>query len=647
MKRYLYILTLLFALILPVGIRAREGITNYYIDATILSNGDINVKEIFTMNGSFNGMNRFIDYIGNYTPFDGSIESFKGSNIYNGDSIIINEIKGIPYSNTIDYSYINKSGTVFEEVSYANKGDYGVYTKSNTSGGIDMLIYNPSTKKNAFYIDYTITNMAIVHNDIGELGFNIFTKLSEYVHDLEMYIHIPNNGDLLKVWAHGPLWGESQIIDKNTVKLSIKDLEAYTGIDVRLAFSKSVLSESTKITNVDALDKIIKLETELADIANKERDEAKKIVEKQKRVEFFGNIEKTSWLVFLFIIIYVVYIRHDKEYKKQLDTKYFRDFPSDNEPAIVGYLIRKNITNDDLSASILMLIYKKILTFEKIENKKKDYDLIYNKTDNLTENDKKLIEFLFCTTMGAIKDKEVVSLSRIKENAENRYEKFLRKYTKWKNSVDSDARAKNFYEKKSSIKFFSILYSILGLFFVSYGNYGYYSYTTIINGILAVSSIISLIYFIAFTKRTKEANLEYIHWIGLKKFMEDFGRMDTKELPEIVLWEKYLVYAVTLGCADKLAKDMEIKAKELQEIDSSATGISNYAFDYYNFNNLTNFNRIMNRAVNSSMSTAYNARSVANSSYSSGSGSGGGFSGGFSSGGGGGSFGGGGGGGRF
>ena len=36
--------------------------------------------------------------------------------------------------------------------------------------------------------------------------------------------------------------------------------------------------------------------------------------------------------------------------------------------------------------------------------------------------------------------------------------------------------------------------------------------------------------------------------------MLDFGRMDTKDLPEIVLWEKYLAYAVTLGCADKLAK---------------------------------------------------------------------------------------------
>ena len=646
MKEKIYTLILLFMLTIPMKILAREGITNYYIDATILSNGDINVKEIFTMNGSFNGMNRIINFRGSNKIFDGSTESFKGSAIYNGNGIVINEIKGIPYSNSITYNDINSVGTKFNRVSYANKGDYGVYTKSNTYNGVDLLIYNPSNRNNAFYIDYTITNMAIVHNDVAELGFNIFTTLSEYVHNLEMYIHIPNNSNLLKVWAHGPLWWESKILDKNTIKVSIQDLEPYTGVDVRITFDKEVLNESNKITNVDALDKILELEQMQAEIANQERQHAKKIIESQKRSEFIGNIFKIVWFITLFIIIYIVYIKHDKEYKKQLETKYFRDFPSDNPPTTVGYLIRKNITNDDLSASILMLIYRKILTFEKNVNRKDDYNLIYNQTNNLNESDKKLLEFLFMRSVESIKDKDSASLYLLKTKASGLYESFLRRYTKWKNTVTSDAISKQFYEDKSHIKSFCILYSFLGLLIVVFTNkYGYYIYTELLNGIIIISSLISLVYFAIFKKRNKEANLEYIKWIGLKKFMEDFGRMNTKELPEIVLWEKYLVYAITLGCADKLAKDMEIKAKELQEFNNNIT--NNYTFDYYRFNTLTNFSRTINRTVNTSVSSAYNARSIANSSSSSGSGSGGGFSGGFSSGGGGGSFGGGGGGGRF
>ena len=44
-----------------------------------------------------------------------------------------------------------------------------------------------------------------------------------------------------------------------------------------------------------------------------------------------------------------------------------------------------------------------------------------------------------------------------------------------------------------------------------------------------------------------------------KRFLEDFSRFDEKELPEVILWDKYLVYASILGCADELSKQMEVK----------------------------------------------------------------------------------------
>lgn len=643
MKKILFTLITLFLLIMPVRIKAMDCITNYYIDATILSNGDINVKEIFTMNGTFNGMNRILNYRGSNTPFDGEINSFKGSDIYNGDSIILNEVKGISFNSALQFNDLFKNGDLFEEVNFANKGDYGVFTKTVTPNGIDLLIYNPNRFNKAFYLDYTITNMAIIHNDIAELGFNIFTELSEYVNNLVMYIHIPNNEELLRVWAHGPLWGNTEIVDKNTIKLTIENLDAYTAIDVRLAFDKSVLSQSQKISNVDALDKIVTLETKQAELANEEREEAKKIIQKEKTKEIIFDIVKVLWLIGDFAIIFLVYKKHDKEYESSFKTKYFRDFPSDNTPTTVGYLIRHQINNDDLSASILMLIYKKVLTFEELGDKKKDYNLRYHTTTDITDQDKKLIEFLFTKSFDEIIDNDAILLSTLKKNASKKYTEFLRKYTDWKTSVTIEATEKNFFETKGKVKLLTILYSILGIainiFSLEYMNY---DITFILMIVMFIAAISSLIYYASFTRRTASANEEYVRWIGLKDFMKDFGTMDKKELPEIMLWEKYLVYAVTLGCADKLAKDMKIRAEELTEMQTDSL-----LFDYYRFNTLLNFNRVVNNTVNNSVSSAYNAKSIAESNSSSGSGFGGGFSGGFGSGGGGGSFGGGGGGGRF
>lgn len=132
-------------------------------------------------------------------------------------------------------------------------------------------------------------------------------------------------------------------------------------------------------------------------------------------------------------------------------------------------------------------------------------------------------------------------------------------------------------------------------------------------------------------------NEAYHKWMALKNYMVDFGNMDEKELPEIILWEKYLVYAVTLGCAKKLSKTMEIKVKELE---TSGEMIDTTVLDLHRMHVCLSLNQSLTQTVTSAINTA-NSVQIANSSDSSSGGFGGGFSGG------GGSFGGGGGGGRF
>ena len=148
-----------------------------------------------------------------------------------------------------------------------------------------------------------------------------------------------------------------------------------------------------------------------------------------------------------------------------------------------------------------------------------------------------------------------------------------------------------------------------------------------------VVSISVFCYYLTAKKKTVKGNDEYNKWNGLKNFMNDFGRMHEKELPEIILWEKYLVYATVFGCAKKLAKDMKIKVQEFEQSGS-------FNYDYVAMNSLINMPSVISSTISQVKSSADNAYSIAHSTSSSGIGSGGGFSSG------GGSFGGGGGGGR-
>lgn len=109
---------------------------------------------------------------------------------------------------------------------------------------------------------------------------------------------------------------------------------------------------------------------------------------------------------------------------------------------------------------------------------------------------------------------------------------------------------------------------------------------------------------------------------GLKKFLEEFSRIDTREVLEVHIWDEYLMFAYLFGIADKVGKQLKNLYPESLQFDDNR---------YFDYNTMIFIDNISTRSV----SAATSARSAAES-YS---GGGGGFS---SGGGGGGSFGGGG-----
>ena len=179
----------------------------------------------------------------------------------------------------------------------------------------------------------------------------------------------------------------------------------------------------------------------------------------------------------------------------------------------------------------------------------------------------------------------------------------------------------------SALGFIPLIYSIILLTYISSNNIEmFFGILTIVFG------IIFLIYVVGFTKKTRKGIEHYARWKAFKNFLKDFGNFSVKELPEIILWERYLVYATIFGLADKVEKTMNVKINEIEGIN----------IDAYTLNYITNYHiaNLITSSMHSAITTSQTTINRINASTSSGSN---GFGGGFSGGGG---FGGGGGGGR-
>lgn len=644
MKKIRFILFSLFIMLLPIFVYA-DGTTRYYIEVNVLDNGDAEVKELKLMDGEYNGYKTDIRYKSNgLTKFDGSKSSFEGSDIYNASALTDVKVYDVKFTTT-DFSIINNKNREFVLVNSAEKGDYGVYTKTTNSEGIEILSYQPSVYKRASLVTYTLKDLVVVHNDIAELAHDfIGTDYAEEINNLIIRINLPSSSKELRIFSHGPLNGKNRIIDDKSVEITYETLDKENAVDGRVVFDKSIVPNATKKSNVDGLGKILEVEKERANYANKLREAARKREKMLQTLAIIMEILLGIWLIGLIVIVYKFYNKNDKEYRSEFDGKYFRDFPEEYTPSTVSYLMNKSINNLSFNAGILDLIRKKAITIEEVtidkkgllKNKQqKDYKLSRNMNfnlDTLSTSEKKLFNLL----IGTVGNGDYVILGDMKEFSKDydNAKRLISGYDSWRYACESEAETEEFYENTKKEKTNCILYSLI---FIPI------TFLALLCGsnmgrvlLMDLFGILAIIYFSSATKRTKKGNEQYHKWKGLKNFLADFGRLDEKDLPEIKLWERYLVYATMFGLAAKVQNAMKMNLERMNYSD-------NIDFTYLYFDNYY-FSNSMTNAVNSSLSSARGTISTHELASSSDSSSGG-YGGGSSFGGGG--FGGGSGGGRF
>lgn len=604
-----------------------------YMNFDIQVNGDLKVYEVAELNPTYNGRLRTLAYKNlKASQFNGSKESFNGSDIYNADGISDLVVSDVDMSqvNPLNLRNLNLGNRYM--LTYNDEtGNSGYYQSSNTSDGISLKIFNTSNTNRAFYLAYTYKNAAVVHDDVAEVAWNILgDSYADEIEELVVYVNLPRNDKSMRTWLRGPLDGYIERVDDKTAKITYHNLKAGNAISFRMMFDTSLVPFSTKFSEVDGKDNIMAVEQEAADAANAQRQRARLV---QGLIKY-GTI---IWFVGIFILIILVI--KDKKKREQCDFNmdYYRDFPGEYGPEVLEYLMKEQVTEISLSASLLNLIDKGAVTVEEDPKDKKNF--IFTKVDekdNILTKAETLLEHLIFEIVG--KDNKV-ELNAIKNYGKSysAANKFLTAFNKWQAEAISEGEKEEFYTSSPAIhkttigiSFIGIILTVCAALLESDFLPAYFA---------VVFAIIIIIVLISFKYRSPKGVLQYKQWTAFKNFLKDFGTMDEKELPEIIIWEKYLVYATVLGCADKLERDMKTRIDQMN-LDREMYNDPYYYGYYHRMFIYNSFGRGLRQSVQRSYSNSVSSR-VANSSNS----SGGGFGGGASMGGG--SFGGGGGGGHF
>jgi len=481
--------------------------------------------------------------------------------------------------------------------------------------------------RRTFKFVYKLSEAITVYDDVAQFNRKMVGKeWQQGINYITAKVIIPvsasyDNSNIL-VFGHGPLTGE---VDKegNTVIYKLNNYYPGDFLEAHILMEPEIFSEynKSKIVHKDMKQKLLDMEAKLADEANAERDKA------IRQQEMINKVFEKPGLIFgvlssiwgaLMYYIHVIFKRKNKV--KNSVGKYLRELPDNSSPALVGGFMTNSINDNEILATIVDLVRRKVLTLENSD--KNSIIILTGSTENLSAQEKAIVD-IYINDFGDGKSLDLKSFGFFQKVPMS----VARKFEKWRAMVQSEMNRKNLtYQGLGCLgviffAFFPMIFTFAGLVIGMITG----------NKMFLLIVVMGIILFVSGAKARyprKELAEAKDKWQAFKNFLSDYSQLEEAKITSVHLWEQYFVYAVALGVSEKVVKAYK-KALDMGVIDQGVNKFRTSPIFNTMFNSsFSNLNGIVSRTNSRASFT------IASSRRSSSFGGGGGFSSGSSGGGG-------------
>ncbi|NLM45853.1 MAG: DUF2207 domain-containing protein [Firmicutes bacterium] len=410
-------------------------------------------------------------------------------------------------------------------------------------------------EERTFTISYCVNNVVRVHNDVAELYYQFIGDAWEtHADSVSITLQLPPGAASrdIRAWGHGPLHGKVEILTDGTVSWQIDKLPARTYLEGRVTFPPSLVPQAVIKTGKTALPQILQEEEQLAAAANTARSRSRMLVLLAALI-VAGSL----------ITVFGAWLRYGKEFTPKFDGDYYRELPADYTPAELGVLWRfGKPAPEDLTATLVDLARKGYLKIEEISTEKRglwgrtkqDYKVMRTAKDGpLRDHEKKLLAFLFnnLTADGQFTFTELENYVQ-----KNRLE-FYSFWSGWQDLLAARGSALGFFDKGGEAAKAALL--AIGVIAFFAGVVVLVATTAaILCPALLAAGVIFFIGSYSLRHRSRRGAEDFARWRAFRRFLLDFSNLDRHTLPSLAVWEHYLVYAITLGVASEVIRQLQL-----------------------------------------------------------------------------------------
>jgi len=454
------------------------------------------------------------------------------------------------------------------------EGKYTVNSPSAGKGDYKIEWYfkaKDETRK--FIIDYRVVDCVTVYQDTAELYWQfIGANRTNAIGKMAVYLTLPPGAvrEQIKVWGHGPLEGKVAIEETGKISMVTKNLPANRFLEGRVVFPVSLVAQAGKKVNRIILPDIQKQEAEFVRKTQEEQRNAQLRVLAGVAIPVAG-LGLVGWL----------YWRYGRRCKPEFFGDYYRELPGDYSPAELSILYYLG-TNQPaaLSATLMDLARRGYIRMEPTlrEEKrlggllgtatKEDVNIwcIKANDESLRDHEVMLLGFLF-NDVGS--GSQVVKFSDLEGYGRN-YAKPLKQFLdNWFDCVKLAVEQYNFFCADNSGRQLGLTLALVALLIAAVSCANMPKWRELMPGL--VITVVAFGWLVAHerkARRTLYGETQYAMWQAFSRFLKDFSNMDRAQLPQLIMWEHYLVFAVALGVAREVLRQLPFVYPQIQEPDS-------------------------------------------------------------------------------
>ena len=560
----------------------------------------------------------------------------------------------------VDYEVgiVNEAGEVeyLTEATTEASGTYEIEDRANEN--LRFKVYYPANDETVeFVYEYELEALVMNYSDTADLNRRFGTN--DYTTDVTVKIILPGlveNPDDFRAWGYGAPQGEVSLIEedgRSVVYATVPNQTPSQFVEVQTIFPLTMTPDNPNVIDEPMREEIINNSEAQVQIDREQYQS-----DRQRTIVVVGIALLFPPLVALYATWYYFNQKRKLNPNPVKLPKHIYELPEDITPALMATAyFRTTATADDFAATVVDLARKGYLQLEEVPKEKrgllsfggdKTTVRVTRRSDtpraaDLLRHEQEALEFILpagesTITLEELEQKTKKS-SSFQKSQYNHWETFLsnthvrgRQISKGAHSTRSKSQVFAIISLMAPVVV-TLLLVFLGTGSVIQWNVLGDSVNLLIGYVAAmlvtiIWAIVLLILTFNRPIRTAEEDYNRQMWQGFANMLEDIGNFNMREIASLPLWEAFLVYAISLGVADKVTKAMEMEFSAA-ELDSLGMGHGYYGNPYL-------MTSLVRSSVASSVSAATPSSSSSGYSGSNTGGFGGGFSGGSSGGSGGG-----------